>query len=183
MEDVWWIMQAQLFFISQAFNVQVHAFVLMNNHFHLLISTPNSNLAEAMQWFMRETSREINRLSKRVNQVWGGRYFRSMINSHHYYLHAYKYLYQNPVQAGLCSDVMSYPYQTLQTLLGETWSLVPIVDNTPFDMGVNSCLKWLNKAPKEGHWDQVRCALGKSTFKLGRERSNNKPSDLEFNML
>ncbi len=102
-------MSEQLTFIQHAFGVKIIAFVLMNNHFHLIIQTPRSNLSKAMEWFMRETSRTLTRLGNRENQTFGQRFFRSMMTKPNYFLNAYKYLYHNPVKARICEDVLSYP--------------------------------------------------------------------------
>ncbi len=91
MPRVWDIMSDHLYFMNRAFDVRILAFVLMNNHFHLLVRTPQANLPEAMAWFMRESSRALTRAGNRTNQTYGGRFFRSLIGTNHYYLHAYKY--------------------------------------------------------------------------------------------
>lgn len=179
LDEIWRVFQDQLYFISMAFNVKIHAFLLMNNHFHLLISTPNANLPESMHWLMKETSREINRISQRENQVWGGRYYRTIIESPHYYLHAYKYLYINPLRAGICSDVLDYPFHTIQSLLGNRYCTIPVFDNTLFYMGVESCIRWLNTMPEEKRMLEVQRALKKRKFKLSKDRSSGKPSYLE----
>src|SRR5437868_8579917 len=78
-ETTWHILCDYLYFVKFAFNLKIHSFVLMNNHFHLLVSTPDANLSKAMNYFMRESSKEINRLSGHENQVWGGRFYRTLI--------------------------------------------------------------------------------------------------------
>jgi REP element-mobilizing transposase RayT len=102
MEEVWTVMTEQLHFAHHAFNLRIRSFVLMSNHFHMLVSTPDSNLPQAMAFFMRETSREIIRRAGRINQAWGGPYSGSMLTQNSYFLNAYKYVYRNPVKAGLC---------------------------------------------------------------------------------
>jgi REP element-mobilizing transposase RayT len=65
--------------INRAYKAEIHAFVLMSNHFHLVVSFPENNMSEAMNYFMRETSRMISRDAGRINQTYGSRYFRSII--------------------------------------------------------------------------------------------------------
>lgn len=79
--------------------------------------------------FMRETSRELTRLGNRVNQTYGGRFHRSLLESPIRYLHAYKYVYRNPVRAGKCKSVQEYPFSSIQGLLGETWLDVPVSED------------------------------------------------------
>ena len=97
---VWSIMEDYLFLLSSTHNLNVHSFVLMANHFHLLVSAPQGNLSEALLYFMRESSKQITHFSGRINQTFGNRNHKTHIASYHHYLNTYKYVYQNPVQAG-----------------------------------------------------------------------------------
>lgn len=171
MEQVWNIFSEQLFFLHYAFNIKIHAFVLMSNHYHLILKTPGNNLSDGMKYFLREVSRNITAESKRINQTFGGRYFRSQINSYHYYLHAYKYLYLNPVKAGLCDRVENYKYSTLNGVLGFNKMIIPIEeDPLIFSEDVNDTLNWLNEVPSEENWKTVGSALRRNIFKLRKNR-------------
>jgi REP element-mobilizing transposase RayT len=178
---VWKILSEQLYFLYYSFDVHILAFVLMNNHFHLMVQTPKSNLSDAMAWFMRESSRELVRLGNRINQTYGGPHFRSVIRSSHYYLHAYKYLYHNPIAANLCEDILEYPYSTLPGLLGRTPLLIPVQEDHTLFNDVDGTLRWLNSKPDEENWKAVRKALRRSEFRIGRE--NNRPHPLETDAL
>ena len=183
MDELWEIFQEQLFYLHHVFGFEIHSFVLMNNHFHLLVRTPESNLSIGMQWFMKETSRYINQMSGRINQVWGGRYFRSMIKSPHHYLNVYKYIYYNPVEANISKNVLDYKYSSLQGLVGINCHIIPIQENTIFDMGVEPCLEWLNKETDPEHWAVMKKALKKSEFKLSRCSKTSKAHFLETGLL
>lgn len=180
---VWEVMSRHLYFVSFAFNLRVHSFVLMSNHFHLIVRTPDANLSEAMRYFMRETSRELTYLSGRINQTYGSRFHRSLLDNPLYYLHAYKYLYRNPVKAGMCKRVEDYPFSSLPGLLGETWLDIPISEDENWGMWLSreSTLRWLNSTPTEEHWEEVRKALMRRVFSLSPQ--NNRPSILETNAL
>jgi hypothetical protein len=162
-----------------AFNVRIHAFVLMSNHFHMIARTPEANLSQAMKYFMRETSREITYGSDRINMTYGGRFHRSLIGSPLYYLHAYKYLYRNPVMAGLCSRVEDYKYSSIPGLLGERWLDVPVSEDHNWESlhSRAETLLWLNHKPPSEDTELVRLALKKSIFKLSK--IENRPSSLE----
>lgn len=121
MPAVWEIMTRQLYFTNFAFNLRIHSFVLMSNHFHMIVRSPEANLSVAMSYFMRETSREITRRSHRINQTYGSRFHRSLI--------AYKYVFRNPVEAGLCNRVEDYEFSSLKGVLGERWLDVPISED------------------------------------------------------
>jgi REP element-mobilizing transposase RayT len=172
--DVWDIFSEYLFFINRAFNVKVHSFVLMNNHFHLILSTPNANLSEAMNYFMRETSRQFGYASGRINQIYGGPYFWSQLRSEIYYGHAYKYVYRNPVEAGLCLNVEDYPFSTLYALLGKSKTIIPISEDVLFFSDIESQILWLNEAYKsESYKKEIKNALRKRQFHFGKDRDRN----------
>lgn len=181
MEQVWEIFSAQLYFVHFAFRAQVLAFVLMNNHFHMILLTPEANLSEIMAWFMRETSRELTRASGRINQCYGGRHFRSLIGSPLYYLHAYKYLYLNPVKAGLVGDVLSYRYSSIRGLLGLQKLEFPVAYDDTLFSDVDGCIRWLNRKPSEENWETVRKALRRKEFTL--PMINRMPHPLEEDAL
>ena len=78
LREVWPIMLNRLRQTHEAHNLAIHAFVLMGNHFHLLCHTPKSNIDEAMHFFLRMTSVDINIRARTKNHLWGGRYKNDM---------------------------------------------------------------------------------------------------------
>lgn len=183
MEQVWEIMSNHLHFVRHGYGGRIHSFVLMPNHFHLLISTPERNLSQIMAYFMRATSAELSLETGRINQCYGARHYRCVIESPHYFLHAYKYVYRNPVKAGLSSTVESYPYSTLAGLLGFRHMFIPLECDETLFADVEGTLKWLNEAPAQEEWNLVRSAMKKRKFQLGKVRWSNLPSALEQNLL
>jgi putative transposase len=180
MTKVWDIFQNQLFFIHHAYGIQIHAFVLMTNHFHLLISDPDGNLSKALRWLMTETSREINALQKSKNHLYGQRHYRTLISSSHYFLHAYKYVYRNPIEAGACNSAEEYPFSTLRGLLGMEKMIIPLSEDTLLGEDLEGTLRWINSRPEIENYEAVRMALKKSDFKLKRNRQTRRDSPLEF---
>lgn len=180
LDVTWEILVDYLFLLNHGYEIDVMSFVLMPNHFHLLCLDPKLNLSKGMAHFMRETSREINLISGHEDQVWGGPYFNSVIKSPLYYLHAYKYIYRNPVRAGICAKVEEYPFSSLSILLGNRWSALPLTyDSTFFEGGVTSCLDWLNTDYSKVENDSIRAALNKSTFKFRKDPCSRQPLKIE----
>jgi REP element-mobilizing transposase RayT len=174
MSEVWNIMGEQLYFVQRAFDVKVNAFVLMNNHFHLIIQTPGSNLPHAMRWFMRETSRSLTFAGNRINQTYGGRYFRTILNTDLYFLHAYKYVYLNPVHAGLVGNVLDYPYSSLPCVLGLRKLPFSVHDDLILT-STDETLSWLNQIPERKNWESVRKSLRRRIFRLGKVKKAPHP--------
>ena len=183
MPIVWKIMTKHLHFIHLAYNVRIVAFVLMSNHFHLIIRAPEGNLSEAMQFFMSQTGRDLRENSHRINRCFGGRFHRSLLTSHHYFNHAYKYLYQNPVVAGIAKLPEDYPFSTLPGLLGRAKLDVPICDDISWESLDSrlATLKWLGREPDPHDWKKIKKALKKSEFAIARE--GRDPDKLENDAL
>jgi putative transposase len=114
---------------------------------------------------MRETAREINRASGVINQLWGARYFRSELNSENYYNIAYKYVYRNPVRAGLTTRTEEYLYSSLPGKLGKSIQTIEVIDDQLVD-NPQGTLRWLNLSPKETYDDAIRRALRRTLFKI-----------------
>ena len=53
---------------------RVHAFVMMSNHYHLLLETPEANLVAGMKWFQGTYTQRFNSLNKRRGHLYQGRY-------------------------------------------------------------------------------------------------------------
>lgn len=182
MNDVWQIFSDYLYCVHHAFDLQIHSFVLMSNHFHLIASTPNNNLPEVMNYFMREVSKSIARRTERINQIFGGPYHWSLLNSNHYYLCAYKYLYRNPVDAGLCEKVEDYIYSSLPGLLGNQRLIIPIKEDHHLFRDPEETLKWLNSSYPRHSKDEIKKALRRNQFAFSRTHKGF-PNPLEFNLV
>ncbi|MBS1970381.1 MAG: hypothetical protein JSU04_08735 [Bdellovibrionales bacterium] len=71
------------------------------------------------------------------------------ILSAEYYKRAYKYIYRNPVEAGMCSRAEDYEFSSLRGLLGRVNLQVPVIDNMGLIFGPKKILTWLNEKEEE----------------------------------
>lgn len=165
----WEIFSDYLYLLHHGFGIEIHSFVLMINHFHLLCRDPLGLLSKGMELFMRETSREIGRLSGRINRIWGAPFHNTIVNSPLYFLHAYKYNYRNPVAAGVTERVEDYPWSTLPILLGQRRGIIPMITDETLFNDINGTLKWLNEAYSAENAEALRKALRKKQFKIAAD--------------
>ncbi len=133
--------------------------------------------------FMRETSRFMNERTQRINQAYGARHFRSIIPSHHYYLQAYKYIYRNPVVAGLSGNCQDYDFSSLKFLLGGLRATFPVVGDETLFSDVEGTLSWLNRQSAERDWTAVGRAMKRKEFRLNKDSHSKKPHHLNFDLL
>ena len=171
MPEVWAIVEDFLIITERGFGLKIHSFVLMSNHFHLLVTAPNSNLHRAMQYFLSQTGRAITKSAGRVNHTWKAKYFRCQIATHPYFQCAYKYFYRNPVVAQICHRVEQYPYGTLSGLLGFTKLNIPVHDEVLFS-DVEGTLEWLNTPTHPENYEAIKKALRRRKFKFPRKYKN-----------
>lgn len=100
---------------------QVHAWVLIGNHFHLLLETPQPNLVAGMKWLLGTFSQGWNRARKRRGHVFQGRYKAVPVNSTdadpYYFRIVADYIHLNPARAGLAGGakggLAAYPWSSL----------------------------------------------------------------------
>lgn len=84
---------------SERYAVEIHAFVCIGNHYHLLVRTPERNLSRAMQWLHVSYSVWFNKKRQRVGPVFQGRFKSVLIdNKGSWLLEASAYLHLNPVR-------------------------------------------------------------------------------------
>ena len=90
------------------YGVQIHGYVLMDNHYHLLVRTPQANLSQMMQWVNVSYSVWFNRRHDRVGPLLQGRFKSIPIEDGGYVLSILLYIHLNPVRvAGLGLDKRS----------------------------------------------------------------------------
>jgi len=97
---------------------QVHAYCLMNNHFHLVVETPNANLVAGMKWLLGTYTARFNRRHKLFGHLFSGRY-KSLIvdgSGNGYLKTVCDYVHLNPVRAKLLS-----PEQPLREFPWSSW--------------------------------------------------------------
>lgn len=121
--------------------VRVHAYVLMPNHVHLLV-TPQSehSLARAMQTLGRRYVASFNRRHGRSGTLWEGRFRTCLVDAAAYFETLLRYIEAHPVRAGLCDQAGDYAWSSAAHHLGQRrdslisehagfWAL----GNTPFE--------------------------------------------------
>ena len=95
---MWHELCSRLEVIQNTYDADIISFLLMNNHFHLLIKTSVNDLHCSIKHLKPQTfqNQKIQHLSSRT-----------------YLYHAYRYIYQNPIRANLVKRVEDYPYSSL----------------------------------------------------------------------
>lgn len=125
---------------AQQFRVAIHGYVIMDNHFHLLV-TPETDdgLPQMMQAVGRAYVRYFNLRHQRTGTLWEGRYRSNLIESERYLLACMVYIDLNPVRAGMVQHPADFKWSSHRHCIGQVsdklvtphalfWGL----GNTPF---------------------------------------------------
>lgn len=92
---------------------EIHAYVLMSNHVHLLITPRQQGAASAMlQDVGRRYVRNINSIHDRTGTLWEGRFKSSLVDSERYLFTCHRYIELNPVRAGMVTRPGDYPWSS-----------------------------------------------------------------------
>lgn len=84
---------------QQRFGLEIHAYCLMSNHYHLLISTPRGNLSRSMRHINGIYTQRYNRLKKTDGPLFRGRFKAILVDVDSYFLQLTRYIHRNPLEA------------------------------------------------------------------------------------
>lgn len=95
----------------------IHAYVMMTNHVHLLLTpTAHGAVPRLMQALGRRYVRYINTTYHRTGTLWEGRYKASLVGGDDYLMHCHRYIELNPVRAAMVADPRDYRWSSHRAL-------------------------------------------------------------------
>jgi len=106
---------AMLLHVSERTRCAIHAYVLMTNHTHLLVTAQEARApARMMQTLGRSYVRYFNDRHARTGTLWEGRYRSSLLDTERYFLQCSRYIEANPVRAGLVTSPEEYRWSSFR---------------------------------------------------------------------
>jgi putative transposase len=97
-----------------------HAYCLMDNHYHLLIETPDGGLSAGMRQLNGIYTQRVNRRHGRVGHLFQGRFKAILVDRESYLLELCRYVVLNPVRAGQVRSPAAYPWSSYPATAGHT---------------------------------------------------------------
>ncbi|MYM85942.1 transposase [Rugamonas sp. FT82W] len=98
---------------AKNYKVAVHAYVLMPDHLHLLVTPADEDgLGQMMQWIGRYYVPYFNQKYGRSGTLWNGRYKTSLIDAEQYFMSCSRYIEFNPVRNGMVARAEDYPWSS-----------------------------------------------------------------------
>lgn len=174
-DRVWNLLLESLAESYQVHPVQLIALVLMGNHYHMLLITPEGNLDLFMFEFNRRFALKIRRELNDETPIFKGRYKWTIIRSMVYFKQCYRYVYQNPLRANICKRVEEYPYSTLNYIVNGKRFPVPIHDKLGFKDLFN--LIWLNESQAEIELINIRKMLRRYVCEVTNSPKQNSQGE------
>lgn len=106
---------------AQRYGCDIHAYVLMTNHIHLLVTPYQANgIAKLMQSIGRRYVPYINATYQRTGTLWEGRYRAGLVDAEAYFLLCSRYIELNPVRAAMVPHPAAYPWSSYHWHAGGT---------------------------------------------------------------
>lgn len=98
--------------IGEDYNVNVSAYCLMSNHYHLLIQTPDANISRAMRHLNGVYTQRYNKIHHCDGQLFRGRYKAILVEADSYLLELLRYIHRNPLEANLVDNLQKYNWSS-----------------------------------------------------------------------
>lgn len=104
--------------VVDRFNWLLHAYCLMDNHYHLLLETPDGNLSQGMRQLNGVFTQRSNRRHENVGHLFQGRYKAILVDRQSHLLELARYIVLNPMRAGMVRRVDAWPWSSYRATAG-----------------------------------------------------------------
>lgn len=160
--------------VQDRFNWILHAYCLMDNHYHLMIETPDGNLSRGMRQLNGVYTQTFNRRHNMVGHVFQGRYGAILVEKDSHLLELARYIVLNPVRAGMFGTAREWPWSSYRDTAGHRtppdWLTVDWI-LSEFGKRRSSAMETYRQFVGEGKnqaspWEQLRnqVVLGSDSF-------------------
>jgi len=144
--------------IVEQYNWCCHSYCLMDNHYHVLVETPDANLSAGMRQLGGIYTQKFNRRHNQVGHVFQGRYKSILVEKYNYLLELCRYIVLNPVRARLVASPADYSWSSYGATAGLT-------NKVPF-----LCTDWIlsqfgnnRETAQDQYRDFVMAGIGKES--------------------
>ena len=104
---------------AEELHVEIFAYCLMENHYHLFLKILKPNLSKMMQQIMSQYTHQFNLRHDRVGPLFQGRYKCRLVDADVYAKTLLRYIHLNPLEAGIVNRLTDYPWSSYLVYMGE----------------------------------------------------------------
>jgi len=161
------------------YNVVIHDYCLMSNHYHILAETKHDNLSLFMRQINSNYAIYFNKKYGRSGHLWQGRYKSWYVIDENYLYTLFKYIEHNPIEAKICSKVGEYKY----TLLSSIVNKMPVIKCAKSskllnDIKFQGIQEHLNVSLSDEELDKIKLIQKQEVVKEGKNYNYKKKKEL-----
>jgi putative transposase len=143
---------------KETYNINIYAYCLMPNHFHLVVFTPLADsLSKAMHWISSSYVRYYNKRYQISGHLWQGRYKSFIVQEDIYLLILLKYVEANPKRAKIVNDAIKYKYSSAYNRIN---NIKDIIDTPPIILPDN-WQEFINEKENKVDIDTIRNCINR----------------------
>ena len=147
-------------------NIEIHAYCLMPNHFHLLlVPKEEKSLSRFMQWVMTSHVRYYHKKNKTSGHIWQGRYKSFIVEKESYYITLIRYIEANALRAKLVLNAEDWDYGSLM----EREEKHRVLLSEPYMQLEEEWVNYVNEPIREGELYNIRNSVNRQA-PLGQEQ-------------
>lgn len=149
--------------MRETFDIRILAFVIMPNHWHLLLyPKKDGDLGKALQWLGTAHARRHHARKGTIGEghLYQGRYKSFLVEEDHHLLTVLKYIERNPVRAKLCRAVENWRWNSAFLRFKGNAKQKKLLAESPVDLPRNY-RTWINQAEPAEELEEVRYSLEK----------------------
>lgn len=130
---------------SEMWNIRVAAYCLMTNHYHILVQTPDANIARSMRHINGVYTQRFNRKHDCDGPLFRGRYKSILVSADSYLLQLIRYIHRNPVRAGYVDSLGDYLWSSHKGYLSVARKWEWLYKEFIFSLLTKNRKEWLKK--------------------------------------
>jgi putative transposase len=104
----------------ERFDIVIHTYCLMSNHYHIIVETPQANLSAAIQWLNVSYATYYNKKRQRSGHLFQGRFKALLVDADEYLSQLSRYIHLNPVRARMVDAPADYRWSSYPAFIGKT---------------------------------------------------------------
>ena len=144
-----------LFKVKKEYEISIHCYCLMTNHYHLLLQTKKENISDAIKQLNGNYSIYFNKKYKRNGHLWQGRFSSFFLYDEMHFWIVVKYIERNPIKANMVKQINQYKYQSYFQWKYKLEYYKLLEESMIFDMTLKEYEVYIDSEMQEDIYDKI----------------------------